>query len=81
MDYELEREMQEEVYEINESPKRKVGLNIKQIHTCGLCRKIIDSPKYICSVLVEYKLRTYYHKPCYIRYLQFQEMENYDYDY
>ena len=66
-------ELREEVYEITE-PNLNYGRRCKkQIFACELCRRLIYVNKYICSVNVKYDLKNYYHRQCYIQYLQIQE--------
>ncbi len=65
--------MREEVYEISE-PKLDYSVRgRKKIFACELCRRLIYCNKYICSVNMKYDLRSYYHRQCYIRYLQIEE--------
>ena len=66
MDYEIP-ELREEIYEINE-PK-KYGYK-RRIFLCELCHSMIETNKYICSVLPRYNIKSYYHRDCYIKYLQ-----------
>jgi len=67
---ELLDEMREEIYEITEP--RNYGYK-RRIFQCELCKKLIDSPKYICSVIPHYDLKNYYHTMCYVKYLQLEE--------
>lgn len=73
-------EMREEIYEITE-PKLDISRErYRRIFKCELCRNLIDESRYICSVNICYDLKSYYHRSCFIRYLQFKEMNDYDSD-